>query len=285
MQFNTPLRYPGGKARLSQYVIELLRRNDLVGGHYVEPYAGGAAIGLTLLYLEYVNHIHLNDLNKAVYSFWKSVLDEPEELCRLIDERPITLEERLRQKSVHRDPDAGTLELGFSTFFLNRTNRSGIISAGVIGGNDQSGEWKIDARYKKADLISRIEKIAEYRSRISLYNDDALDLISNRLPSLPDKTLVYLDPPYYTKGKKLYQNHYKHDDHAAIAALVGDIRQKWIISYDNAEPILQLYSAYDRETFALSWSARTRYEGSEVMVFGPGVVRPDKVETWRGIAA
>lgn len=285
MQFNTPLRYPGGKARLSQYVIDLLKMNNLVGGHYVEPYAGGAAIGLTLLYLEYVSEIHLNDLNKSVYSFWKSVLEEPDALCALIDERPITLEERLRQKAVQRDPDASPLELGFSTFYLNRTNRSGIISAGVIGGNDQTGEWKIDARYNKSDLISRIEKIAEYSSRISLYNDDALDLISKRLPLLPDKTLIYLDPPYYTKGKKLYQNHYNHADHAAISGLVGEIRQKWIISYDNAEPILELYAEYERETFALSWSARSRYEGSEVMVFGPGVARPEKVETWRGIAA
>lgn len=285
MQFNTPLRYPGGKARLSQYVIDLLKLNGLTGGHYVEPYAGGAAIGLTLLYLEYVSHVHLNDLNRSVYAFWRSVLDQPDELCAMIEERPITLEERLIQKGVQRDPTASTLALGFSTFFLNRTNRSGILAGGVIGGNAQASEWKIDARYKKDDLIQRILQVSEYASRITLTNLDAAAYIQERLPHLPARTLVYLDPPYYTKGKKLYQNHYKHADHAAIAELVSQIQQKWIISYDNVAPITDLYRHYERETFALSWSARSRYEGSEVMIFGPNVRRPDKVETWRGIAA
>lgn len=285
MQFNTPLRYPGGKARLAQYVLELMRRNDLVGGHYVEPYAGGAAIGLTLLYLEYATTVHLNDLNPSVHAFWRTVLDEPDDLCAKIRDTPITLEERLRQKAVQRDGSASALELGFSTFFLNRTNRSGILTGGVIGGNDQQSEWKIDARFNRADLIKRILKVAAYRSRISLTNLDAVVLLRDVVPALPDRTLVYLDPPYYTKGKKLYQNHYKHGDHAEIAAMVGQIRQRWIVSYDNTDPITELYADYESETFALSWSARSRYEGSEIMVFGPGLERPERIETWRGIAA
>jgi DNA adenine methylase len=285
MQFNTPLRYPGGKARLAQYVINLLKLNGLVGGHYSEPYAGGAAIGITLLYLEYVSHIHLNDLNRSVHAFWEAVLNEPEALCALIRDRPVSLEERLKQKAIQLDRSSSGLELGFSTFFLNRTNRSGIIAGGVIGGNSQSGEWKIDARYNRDDLINRIQKISSYKSRITLTNHDAAYLMKEVLPGLSSNMLVYLDPPYYTKGKKLYQNHYKHGDHAAIAGLVQDIRQKWIVSYDNAEPIRELYSGYECETFGLSWSARSRYEGSEIMVFGPDIIRPKKVETWRGIAA
>ncbi|WP_421988542.1 DNA adenine methylase [Roseococcus sp.] len=285
MQFNAPLRYPGGKARLSQYVIDLMKLNNLVGGHYVEPYAGGAAIGLTLLYLEYANHIHLNDLNRAVFAFWHSVLNETEELCRRIKDRPITLDERKKQKSIQLDKSSSGVDLGFSTFFLNRTNRSGIISGGVIGGNNQIGEWKIDARYKKDDLIDRIQKISAYRSRITLTNLDAEIYINDILPNLPDKTLVYLDPPYYTKGKKLYQNHYKHGDHAGIARSVASIRQKWIVSYDNTKEITDLYSAYEQEHFSLVWSARSRYEGAEIMIFGPNTTRPNQVVTWRGIAA
>ncbi|MFT0860609.1 DNA adenine methylase [Ancylobacter sp. G4_0304] len=285
MQFNTPLRYPGGKARLAQYAVEILRLNDLVGGHYVEPYAGGAGIALTLLYLEYVQDIHINDLNRSVHAFWKAALDHNDDLCKLIRDRPVTLDERARQKLIQRDQDAGVLELGFSTFFLNRTNRSGIISGGAIGGNDQSGMWKIDARYKKDDLISRIEKIADYKSRIHLYNQDASYFITSTLKKIPKRSLIYLDPPYYTKGKKLYQNHYKESDHISIAKIVSNIRQKWIMSYDHVPAILELYDSYRKEQFALSWSARARYEGSEVMIFGPGVVSPPKLEVWRGIAA
>lgn len=285
MQFNTPLRYPGGKARLSQYIIDVVKLNGLVGGHYVEPYAGGAAIGLTLLYLEYVDRIHLNDLNRSVHAFWDSVLNQSEAFCALIRDRPVTLEERLRQKAVQQDRHSSGLELGFSTFFLNRTNRSGILSGGVIGGNDQTGEWKVDARYNKNDLIKRIKKIASYRSRISLTNIDAKDFLVGNLPNITNNSLIYLDPPYYTKGKKLYQNHYKHDDHVEIATLVASIPQKWIVSYDNEEHIKGLYSQFESETFSLSWSARSRYEGSEIMIFGPGVIRPPLIETWRGIAA
>jgi DNA adenine methylase len=285
MQFNTPLRYPGGKARLARYVMNVVDMNALVGGHYVEPYAGGAAIGLTMLYLERVGHIHLNDLNRAVHAFWHSVLNDCDALCDLIENTEVTIDERLRQKAVQRDATAKTLDLGFSTFFLNRTNRSGIIAGGVIGGNAQNGEWKIDARFNKPDLIRRIRKVAAYRSRITLYNLDAMELLKTILPSLPEKTLTYLDPPYYTKGQKLYQNHYKPDDHLAIAEEIGRIRQKWLVSYDNTPAIAELYVAYEQETFGLSWSARSRYEGSEIMIFGPGVKRPQVIETWRGVAA
>lgn len=285
MQYNTPLRYPGGKARLSQYVIDVMRMNGLVGGHYVEPYAGGAAIALSLLYLECASHVHLNDLNRSVHAFWRAILDENDEFCARISDTPVTLDERLRQKAIQRDPQATVLELGFSTFFLNRSNRSGIISGGVIGGNEQLGEWKVDARFNKDDLIKRVRKVGSYKSRISLHNLDAVELLKQVVPTLPDRTLVYLDPPYFSKGQKLYQNHYRPDDHNAIASLVGQIRQKWLVSYDNVPQIVDLYRAYEQEAFGLSWSARTRYDGSEVMIFGPDLQRPDMVEVSRAAAA
>jgi len=284
MSFHTPLRYPGGKGRLAQFMGELIETNGLTGGHYIEPYAGGAGIAVTLLYLEYVSRIHLNDLNRSIHAFWHSVLNEPEALCRLIlDTRP-TIEEWYAQRAVQIDPDASPLALGFSTFFLNRTNRSGIILGGVIGGKEQNGPWKIDARYNKNDLIRRIERIASYKSRISLYNLDAVDLIKDVLPTLPRQSLVYLDPPYYVKGKGLYEDHYSHTDHAQIAALVSDIPQKWIVSYDNVEPIRALYSAHHQEIFGLRYSAGSRYEGKEVMVFCPSL-KPVDIKPSRSAAA
>ena len=148
-QFLTPLRYPGGKGRLTQCVADLMAANDLVGGHYLEPFAGGAGVALSLLALEYASHVHINDLNRSVHAFWQSVLREPEELCSLISRTRVSMAQRRRQCAVQTDPDASPLELGFSTFFLNRVNRSGIILGGVIGGHDQAGDWKLDARYNK----------------------------------------------------------------------------------------------------------------------------------------
>lgn len=284
--FDSPLRYPGGKARLTQHVIDLIEMNGLVGGHYVEPYAGGAGIAIPLLYLEFASHLHLNDLNPSVYAFWKSVLDHGDEMARMVREAPLTVEEWRRQRTIQFQHDSpNTLELGFSTFYLNRTSRSGIIRGGVIGGVNQDGKWKIDARYNREALAMRIEKIASYRSRISLYNMDAADLIKSVLPVVPQRSLVYLDPPYYENGSKLYQNSYVHEDHANIADQVSEIPQPWIVSYDNVEPIRQFYSAYRQQTFGLRYSAQRVYEGVEVMVYGDGLKIPGQVRPCRSVAA
>jgi DNA adenine methylase len=286
MQFNTPLRYPGGKGRLTQYVGDLIKRNDLVGGHYSEPFAGGAGIGITLLYLDYVSQIHLNDLDVAVYSFWRSVLDHSEGLCRLIRDTPVDMDEWRRQRAVQKSPAASTLELGFSTFFLNRTNRSGIITGGVIGGKNQEGAWRLDARYNREELARRIEKIASFRSRIKVYNLDASAFIRQVLPELPERGLVYLDPPYYVKGRELYQNHFAHEDHANLATLVSsEVKQRWIVSYDNVPAIRDFYRDFEQATFGLKYSAAARYEGTEVMIYSPGLSRGEVIEPFRGIAA
>jgi DNA adenine methylase len=284
VQFNSPLRYPGGKGRLAQFVANLIEANGLSGGHYVEAYAGGAAIGVSLLLLEYVRCIHINDFNPSIHAFWTAVLSDTERLCRRILDTRVTLAEWRRQRDIQNDPAANPSDLAFSTFFLNRTNRSGIITGGVIGGAAQNGPWKLDARYNKRDLIRRIERIAAFAHRITLYRLDAADLITNVLPKLTRRALVYLDPPYYSRGKELYEDRYDDHDHAKIAALVGTIKQQWIVSYDNVSAIRKLYSSYRRSNFALHYSAQDRYQGSEVMIFGdsifiPGKVRPSRDST------
>lgn len=269
MRYSTPLRYPGGKGKLTDFVKLLIKKNDLLDGHYVEPFAGGAGVALSLLFQEYVLHIHINDINKAIYSFWHSVIHETEGLCRHIADTPVTMDEWKRQRAIQANSDkASMLELGFSTFFLNRTNRSGIITGGVIGGQGQNGQWKIDARYNKQALITRIQKVAYYRSRISIYNLDASDFLLNTVPLLPDNTLIYLDPPYYVKGKDLYEDHYTHKDHEVLATIVaGEIKQRWIVSYDLVPQITQMYSQFRQIDYQLSYSAADRYKGSELMVF------------------
>lgn len=277
MRFNTPLRYPGGKGKLTNFLRLVYEQNQLTDGHYVEPYAGGAGVATSLLLLEYVSHIHLNDINRSVFAFWHSVLNKPEKLCKLIETCDVNMDEWYRQKEVQMNPKRfGLLSLGFSTFFLNRTNRSGIIKGGVIGGKKQEGIWKLDARFNRADLTSRIRTLARYSDRISLYNLDAEEFLKTTLPAFPDKTLVYLDPPYYVKGEGLYENHYRHEDHARVANLVAEIRNKsWIVSYDNAPEIRALYRRYKQITYGLTYSAQDRYVGSEVMFFSDDLIVPD----------
>ena len=266
---NTPLRYPGGKGRIAPYLRLLFEENNLLDGHYIEPYAGGAGVAINLLLQEYASCIHLNDADRAVFAFWHSVLNSTDKLCELIKDTPITMETWEKQKTVHRARGEQTLlDLGFATFFLNRTNRSGILTGGVIGGKEQKGAWKLDARFNKKDLIRRIETIALYRNRIRLYNLDAEDLINGVFPALPAKTLAYFDPPYYLKANDLYQNFYKHEDHVAISKLVKkDVTIPWIVSYDNMPEIMGMYKGYRSITYDMSHSAATNHKGSEVMFF------------------
>lgn len=277
MAFNTPLRYPGGKGKLTDFIRLCFEQNQLLDGHYVEAYAGGAGIAINLLLLEYASCIHLNDLNSAVYTFWRALLDDPDGLCKAIRDVNVTMDEWHKQKAILTDPtNHSPLEIAFSTFFLNRTNRSGIIWGGVIGGKNQDGAWKLNARFNKTDLISRIEKIAMYRSRIRLYNLDAADLICDVLPTLPENTLVYLDPPYYVKGQGLYQNHYLHDDHIKIAELVNNkITLPWIVSYDHAPEIVKMYGGCPTIEYGINYSAQDRYQGAEVMFFSEGLIIPE----------
>jgi len=274
--FSSPLRYPGGKGMLANFAKLMMSTNNLLDGHYVEVYAGGAGIALSLLFEEYVQNIHINDFDRAVYAFWKSVLTHTDDLCKLIKDTDVTIEEWHRQKEIQRaQKDYSEVELGFSTFFLNRTNRSGILTGGVIGGKEQKGEWKIDARFNKTDLLTRIHRIARYASRINVYNEDASDFIKCILPKLPKKTLVYLDPPYYIKGIGLYENHYCHEDHVQISILVTTrIKQPWIVSYDNTRQITALYKGYKHIKYGLSYSAQERYAGSEIMFFSDSLIVP-----------
>lgn len=273
----TPLRYPGGKAKLCAYIKEIIRANKLFDGEYVEPYAGGAAIGLELLLQEYVTKIHVNDLSEPVYSFWKAVLNDTEELCRLVKNTKLSVPSWDRQKRIFSNPgDHSYVQLGFATFFLNRTNRSGILNGGVIGGREQTGEWKIDARYNADELIFRIESIANMRRKIKLTRSDALALLRSGLPKWPKKTLIYLDPPYYEQGRELYYDYYKKDDHAELAKFVAaKMRSKfWIVSYDNVAPIKKLYSDFRGVVYNVGYSARERRVGKEVMFFAPILETP-----------
>ena len=249
----------------------------MLDGTYVEPYVGGGSVALSLLFNEYVRDIYINDKDISIYAFWYSVLHESEALCKLIKDTPINVETWHKLKEIQSNKEnIDLLNLGFSTFFLNRTNRSGILKAGVIGGYDQTGNYKIDARFNKDDLIERIQRIADYADRIHLSNEDAVTLVQRLNNELFHNVIFYLDPPYYVKGKGLYMNYYNDDDHQDIAKVIDGIQNhRWIISYDNVDFIANLYSKYRQETFELNYSASNSGKGKEIMIFSDNMVIPN----------
>lgn len=274
--FATPLRYPGGKGKFSKFVKAVFESNNLLDGHYIEPYAGGAGVALELLFQGYASFIHINDMDRAIYSFWDAAVNHTDELCERIFDVQVDMENWYLQKAILASPDSyDNMDLALAAFFLNRTNRSGILKAGVIGGKAQAGKWKLDVRFNKIDLVERIRFIGCFRNRIKVYNKDAVDFISNEVKELPAKRLVYLDPPYYIKGSELYRNFYTHDDHILIAKTLENLEGPWIVSYDNVSPIKEMYSKYYQDQYFLSYTVQEKKRGSEVMIYGPGVNAPD----------
>jgi DNA adenine methylase len=277
----SPLRYPGGKNKLSAFIANICMENG-INGHYVEPYSGGASVALFLLFEGFVNKITINDKDRSIYAFWHSVLNETEELCERIKNIAITIDEWRRQREIQsRKENADLLELGFSTFFLNRTNRSGIINAGVIGGIEQAGTYLIDCRFNKDELIERIRKIAARKDDIRLYGEDALKLISKIQKEAEDTNVIfYFDPPYYYKASSLYMNHYKDKNHKSVSKKIKGIKNiHWLVSYDNVSEIRELYADCKKKEYSFKHTAHSSRVGQEILFFSPNLKQPN-IKNW-----
>jgi len=275
--FYSPLRYPGGKNKLSEFIAKICIDSN-INGHYVEPYCGGASVALFLLFEGYVNHITINDKDRSIHAFWHCVLNKPNELIKLIRETEVSAENWKIQKEVqNRKATAPLIELGFSTLFLNRTNRSGVIKGGMIGGKAQDGEYKIDCRFNKDVIIKKIIDIANRSNDISLRNEDALLLIDNiELAPNPTNTIIYFDPPYYLKADSLYMNYYKELDHKIVSERIKAIQNvNWIVSYDNHEVIRNLYKPYLAKEYSFNHSAHSARQGQEILFFSSNINEPD----------
>lgn len=267
----SPLRYPGGKTFLFPFFGKVIEKNGLEKITYVEPFAGGAGAALALLFLEKVDKVVINDLDKAIYSFWNSAIFDSEKFIRKICSTSITISEWKKQKAIYGNHQSCCFKLGFATFFLNRTNVSGILDGGPIGGLDQKGKWKIDARFNKNVLVEKIRQLSLYKNRISVFNKDGLELIGEYLDR--KNTFIYLDPPYFEKGATLYLNHYNKDDHEALAKKLNQNPGSfWLLTYDNTKKIKSLYPERRIVNFSLNYNAYESRQGREMMIFSDTIM-------------
>lgn len=275
--FYSPLRYPGGKGKLTPLIELLIDKYGHRGGIYIEPFAGGAGVAIELLENGVVSEIVINDLDKGIYSFWRAILEETDRFLEQVRRVPITIDEWKKQRSICFGKNKKySFELGFATFYMNRTNRSGIIKGGAIGGMEQSGVWKLDARFNREDLISRIKKIAENKSKIHLYNKDIKSFLKNYVPKYEENTFIYFDPPYFKKGKQLYLNFFNYNDHIRIEKLIGDIVNcDWIITYDDEPEIEKIYEKYCIKKIELNYSVSKKRKAKELIIFESSSGVPD----------
>ena len=269
--FDSPLRYPGGKASIAPFVSQTIKINNLTGCSYFEPFAGGAGAALSLLREGVVSELHLNDLDPHIASFWRAVLEEPKRFADRIQTIPLTVEEWRKQWQVCQAGDDGNyFELGFATFYLNRCNRSGIVlGAAPIGGYAQAGTWKMDARFYRETLAKRILAIGSRRDQIHITNMDTLDFLVKYLPRgrCSELAFVYLDPPYFANGNRLYMNSYTDQDHRELAWHMETRNDlSWVMSYDDSDFIKGLYSKCNISYLSLKYSLQTRRKAQELLI-------------------
>lgn len=260
----SPLRYPGGKGKMYNQTVKILEDNNLIGCTYIEPFAGGANLALNLLFREKVSKIILNDFDKAIYAFWFSILNDAPTFIEMIKNVEISLEERERQKEIYNNERDNLLKLGFATFYLNRTNRSGIIKGGPIGGKKQDSKYLIDCRFNKDNLIERIEKIYSERKKIKIYNTDAMIFLKRKFKA---NSFLFIDPPYYVKGAELYENSFTDKEHKKIARRIKKLSVPWVLTYDYVDEILNMYSFCNKKEYELSYTVENKRIGNEVMFF------------------
>lgn len=274
----SPLRYPGGKTKFYTYVKELLEHNGLIGETYIEPFAGGAGLALKLLLKNDVSRIVINDLDPAIYSFWYSVLNEAPEFCDRISNIKLTLEEWKKQREIYlRQDTTSPLDLGFATFFLNRTNVSGVVNGGIIGGKHQTGKYKLDARFNRDKLSKKILEISEQKNRIVLFNQDAKELLNPQQLRKFYKVFINLDPPYVKKGAQLYKNAFNEEDHRELSQLVSSCRRKWIVTYDICPLVADLYHSYRSSYLDVTYSIQSSKKAKEYIFFSDNLILPETI--------
>lgn len=271
----SPLRYPGGKSSLADFFQSCIEALELDTPTYVEPYAGGAGAGLELLYRGVVRRVVINDLDKPIHSLWTSMLNQTDDFLSRLETTPLTVDEWKRQREIYRardEKDIDPLDLGFATFYLNRTNRSGVLGGGLIGGLGQAGAYKMDARFNRATLRARIERVAAHRSKIYVSRQDGVARLRHWLPK--QNVFAYVDPPYYAKGSFLYLNSFNDRQHAELAESLNALADaNWVLTYDMADEIKALYSNRASLDFNLHYSAHRCEVASELMIISNTVAR------------
>lgn len=278
----SPLRYPGGKASLAAFLEDVIDLNDLRGCRYYEPYAGGAGAALTLLEKKAVDEIHINDADPRVFAFWNAILNETEHFVERVLSVPLDIEQWRQQREVCSNPGShDEFDVGFSAFYMNRCNRSGVLSgAGPIGGLLQNGKWKLDARFSREALVQRIRKVGQKREQIHLSCLDAITFLKSFLPSGKARrnTFVYLDPPYVNNGQRLYLNAYRPEDHAGIARYLSSQKVlPWLMSYDDSQLIKDLYREHHIFKLTIRYSLQEKKSAAELNISPRHLILPRSV--------
>lgn len=239
----------------------------------VEPFAGGAGASLALLDAGIVDHVIINDYDKSIYAFWQTAVNNSDYLIDKIKSTRISIAEWHRQRACYLKKDSSLEELAYATFFLNRTNRSGIIQGRPIGGLKQRGIWNLKSRFDKKKMIERFKHIKGFSQKISVSNLDALELLKSYNDGKShNEILLFLDPPYYKHGTELYLNSFTDDDHKILANHLLSSNMRWIMTYDDHAFVRSLYVRTKKRHYKLGHCAHRPKIGDELILVSPNLI-------------
>jgi DNA adenine methylase len=269
IKFSNPLRYPGSKSGFIEEFSQYVKTNNLVGKEIVEPYAGSASIALGLLHKGLVSSAVLIERDPLIFSFWFCVFHKTDALINAIEHLNINLDtwhSFEKYRDIDEIEDDQLLSIGLAGLFFNRTNFSGVLHAGPIGGKGQKSEYSVDCRFNKKDIIKRIILISKMSDKVSVHFGDAIAALKDANELDNSNRFFYIDPPYYVQGQKLYRYHYKLSDHKRLAESLTEAKYKWVLSYDNHHVIEHFYSDFDKITRDFRYSSRSPKQEKELLI-------------------
>ncbi len=252
----TPLRYPGGKATLINYVKKFLHSNEISVDYILEPYAGTASVSIGLLRDNILSHAYINNADQMVYAFWKTIIDNNNEFIEMVNSVDVTLDTWYEYKKYVIDNPLTKFnekDVAMAFLFLNRTSFSGIIKAGPLGGKNQISKYGISSRFNKKKISDKIHFLNQFSDKINVSNQDGIGFMKDRAREYPD-VFIYVDPPYYKVGRLLYNAYFMQKQHEELASYLKSMEeQPWLLSYNNEEFILNLYSEKNSQEIYLDY--------------------------------
>ena len=240
----TPLRYPGGKTWLLDYVKAFARFHKLSSTTIVEPYGGSASISVGLIRSQLVTDATVCERDPLIVAFWNVAIHRNEELIEYLSSLEINMETWYglrRYLDLEKTNLQNELEAAGAFLFFNRTNYSGIIKGGPLGGKKQLSKYKLNCRFNKGRIADKIRSLKALEDKLKIIQIDGLEYMKNHALQSPDNVFFYVDPPYYGAGKDLYRFYFTDFDHQQLSAFLTGTEIPWLLSYDDAEFIRNLY--------------------------------------------
>lgn len=232
----TILRYPGSKKFLKPVISNWIQTHGLQESTFYEPFCGGASLGLGLLTSGHIKKLVLADKDRTVRALWQCVFSDYGWLQRAIKTREVSLD---MWNKIKMSKPITRRENAWKCLYLNRTCFSGISKGGPIGGQTQSSKYKIDCRFNRLTLSKAVKELANHKGSVKVLPTRTWDKTVQHAEK-DNNAIIYLDPPYFLKGKLLYNEFFNYSDHQELINYCATLKMPWILSYDLCDEILEL---------------------------------------------